>query len=161
MSQPRVLIIDDEPDMLENCERLLARAGYTTRALTDPTRLKAELAGFAPDALLLDLRMPVLDGMAVLPAALAEDPLLPVIIIAAGVIAILVGSAFIFSGRGIPLFALGFAIALFGWSMRLDGLEFQTDMRLASAFALAISVTTQLVVWRRRAGQAEPGSTKQ
>ena len=28
MSRARVLIVDDEPDMVENCARILARAGY-------------------------------------------------------------------------------------------------------------------------------------
>jgi two-component system response regulator HydG len=83
MTEPRVLVVDDEPDMLENCERLLRRAGYQTRTLAEPTRLREAMAGFAPDVVLLDLRMPGVDGMTALAAALAMDPALPVIIMTA------------------------------------------------------------------------------
>jgi DNA-binding NtrC family response regulator len=83
MTAPRILVVDDEPDMLENCERLLRRSGYETRALAEPTRLREAMAGFTPDVLLLDMRMPGIDGMTALAAALAVDPVLPVIIMTA------------------------------------------------------------------------------
>jgi len=79
----RVLIVDDEPDMLENCERLLGAAGCGTRTLADPTQVRSVLHDFAPDVLLLDLRMPGADGMSVLAAALADDPHLPVVMMTA------------------------------------------------------------------------------
>lgn len=83
MASARVLIVDDEPAMLENCERLLALAGHTCHALADPTRFRAVLAEVHPDVLLLDLRMPGADGMTVLAASLADDPALPVIMMTA------------------------------------------------------------------------------
>ena len=36
MSKGRLLIVDDEPDMLENCRRLLGRAGYDCLTTSDP-----------------------------------------------------------------------------------------------------------------------------
>lgn len=83
MTVPRVLVIDDEPDMLENCRRLLAKAGFEPRTVRDPREARTALAEFRPDVLLLDLRMPGVDGMTVLTAALADDPALPVIIMTA------------------------------------------------------------------------------
>ncbi len=83
MSRASVLVIDDEPDMLENCRRLLSHAGFVPHTLNDPTQLHDALAASSPDVLLLDLRMPEVDGMTVLAAALAVDPMLPVIIMTA------------------------------------------------------------------------------
>ncbi|MBI4500868.1 MAG: sigma-54-dependent Fis family transcriptional regulator [Gemmatimonadetes bacterium] len=83
MASARVFIVDDEPAMLANCERLLALEGYTCHALADPTRFRTALGEVQPDVLLLDLRMPGADGMTVLAAALADDPGLPVIMMTA------------------------------------------------------------------------------
>jgi len=83
VASARVLIVDDEPAMLENCERLLALEGYSCHTLSDPTRFRAVLAEAHPDVLLLDLRMPGADGLTVLAAALADDPALPVIMMTA------------------------------------------------------------------------------
>ena len=80
MDTRTVLIVDDEPDMLENCERLLSREGYLCKTLVDPTRVRTLLRDLEPDVLLLDLRMPEVNGMTILTVALAEDPALPVII---------------------------------------------------------------------------------
>ena len=83
MTERRVLVVDDEPAMLENCERLLSRDGYSCVTLSDPSRFREELAAFRPDVVLLDLRMPDVDGMLLLTVALADDPSLPVIIMTA------------------------------------------------------------------------------
>ena len=37
-TEPRVLVVDDEPDMVENCVRILRRAGYRCLSATDPHR---------------------------------------------------------------------------------------------------------------------------
>ncbi len=80
MTGERVLVIDDEPDMLENCRRMLRRSGLDVRTLQDATKVREVTTEFAPDVLLLDLRMPEVDGMQVMATALADDPLLPVVI---------------------------------------------------------------------------------
>ena len=38
MSRARVLIVDDEPDMVENCARILKPAGYECLVTTDARR---------------------------------------------------------------------------------------------------------------------------
>jgi DNA-binding NtrC family response regulator len=50
-----VLIVDDEPDMVENCARILRRAGYHCLTSTDPFRALALLESDSPDLLLTDL----------------------------------------------------------------------------------------------------------
>jgi DNA-binding NtrC family response regulator len=79
----RILVIDDEPDMLENCRRLLTADGHECHTLADPLRVREVLRDLRPHLLLLDLRMPQADGMTVLAAAMADDPTLPVIVITA------------------------------------------------------------------------------
>lgn len=83
LGEVRVLVVDDEPGMLENCERILTREGHKVLALADPTPIRSVLNEFRPDVLLLDLRMPQADGMTVLTVALADDPSLPVLIMTA------------------------------------------------------------------------------
>jgi DNA-binding NtrC family response regulator len=70
----KILIIDDEAEILDNCRRILKRSGYDCLLLQEsenfPQVLKAEL----PDLILTDLRMPKKDGMSVLKEAKAVDP---------------------------------------------------------------------------------------
>jgi DNA-binding NtrC family response regulator len=82
-SNARILIVDDEPDMLENCRRLLEPEGYECDTLQNPMRFRDVLRETRPDLVLLDLRMPNADGMTVLAASLADDPTLPVIMLTA------------------------------------------------------------------------------
>ncbi|MFQ5680102.1 MAG: sigma-54-dependent transcriptional regulator, partial [Gemmatimonadota bacterium] len=79
----RVLVVDDEPAMLENCRRLLSGEGYECTGLADPSRFRERLVELQPDVLLLDLRLPGVDGMTLLTVALAEDPGLAVVIMTA------------------------------------------------------------------------------
>ena len=83
MTDATVLIVDDEPDMVENCARILRRAGYRCLTATDPHRALALLESDAPDLLLTDLKMPGMDGMELLRRARDLDPSLPVIMITA------------------------------------------------------------------------------
>ena len=62
MSRGRVLIVDDEPDMVENCARILKREGYECLTANDGRRALEILESARPDLLLTDLSMPELDG---------------------------------------------------------------------------------------------------
>jgi two-component system response regulator HydG len=81
MSAPQVLIVDDEPDMLENCSRILSRQGYTCTTAGDGTAALAILERERPDVLLTDFKMPGMDGLTLLKRAHDLDPALPVIMI--------------------------------------------------------------------------------
>jgi DNA-binding NtrC family response regulator len=83
MSESRILIVDDEPDMVENLVRILRRAGYRCLRAGDAERALALLESDHPDLLITDLRLPGLDGMELLRRAREADPALPVIVITA------------------------------------------------------------------------------
>ncbi len=82
-----VLIVDDEPDAQRLFWRILATAGRGYRVLTaaDGAQALQIMAEQRPDAILLDLMMPTLDGFAVLAAKNADDALraIPTIVISA------------------------------------------------------------------------------
>ena len=83
MSDTTIVIVDDEPDMVENCARILRRAGHRCLTATDPHRALALVESDAPDLLLTDLKMPGMDGLELLRRAHDVDPSLPVIMITA------------------------------------------------------------------------------
>jgi two-component system response regulator ResD len=59
----RVLIIDDDATALELFEQMLVEQGYVVRAVSTVEAGLAEAATYAPDAILLDLHLPLLDGL--------------------------------------------------------------------------------------------------
>jgi two-component system, NtrC family, response regulator HydG len=83
MADDRILIVDDEPDMVENLTRLLRREGYRCLSTTESRKALDLLEAQRPDLLLTDLKMPEIDGMELLRRAHAIDPALPVIMITA------------------------------------------------------------------------------
>ncbi len=62
----RVLIVDDEPAMAHAIERVLKRDGFKTAIAADGFSAGAMLYAFQPSIMTLDLRMPGMDGIAVL-----------------------------------------------------------------------------------------------
>jgi two-component system response regulator HydG len=79
----RVLVVDDEPDMVANCERILAAAGIRPISTTDPQAALEAIESERPDVVLTDLKMPGVDGMQLLERARAVDAGVPVIIFTA------------------------------------------------------------------------------
>src|SRR4029453_3591968 len=77
MAEPRILVVDDEPDMVDNCVRILRRAGYRCLSTTDPHRALALLESERPDLLLTDLKMPEIDGLTLLCRARALEAAVP------------------------------------------------------------------------------------
>ena len=73
MDKEKILVIDDEPDMLRGCQKFLETAGY---AVVVAESGEAGLALFeteSPDLIIVDLKMPGMDGMAVLQSIMARD----------------------------------------------------------------------------------------
>jgi DNA-binding response OmpR family regulator len=65
--EARVLIVDDEPANLALLEQIFAAEGFQEVLSTvDPTRVPGLLRSFRPDLVLLDLRMPQVDGYSLL-----------------------------------------------------------------------------------------------
>jgi two-component system, OmpR family, KDP operon response regulator KdpE len=63
MSAPRVLVVDDEPQIVRGLKIILRSAGYTVEAAETKAQALALLAARPPDALVLDLVLP--DGQGV------------------------------------------------------------------------------------------------
>ena len=80
---PTILTVDDDPDFLRLLGLWLESEGYHVLASSDPTQGMHILHKDRPDLVITDLRMPGMDGMAVLEAVQALDPDLPVILLTA------------------------------------------------------------------------------
>jgi two-component system OmpR family response regulator len=62
---PRILIVDDDPAIRDVVRFALARAGFETiEAATGPAAL-AQVSAIAPDAIVLDVMLPGIDGLEV------------------------------------------------------------------------------------------------
>ncbi len=61
----RVLVVDDEPNIVLSLEFLMRRAGFEVEVARDGAEALEALAGTPPDLLLLDVMMPELDGFEV------------------------------------------------------------------------------------------------
>jgi two-component system response regulator AtoC len=76
-----VLIVDDEPDVVANWARVLQRDGHACLTATEGGQALDLLARERPGVVLTDLKMPVVDGLAVLARARELDPDAVVVVI--------------------------------------------------------------------------------
>jgi DNA-binding response OmpR family regulator len=61
-SQRKVLIADDEPNIVTALEFLLRRSGYDVRVASNGEEALALVESYVPDVVLLDIMMPVKSG---------------------------------------------------------------------------------------------------
>ena len=61
----RVLIVDDEPNIVTSLEFLMKKSGFETSVARDGDEALAEVERFRPDLVLLDVMMPKRDGFEV------------------------------------------------------------------------------------------------
>lgn len=80
MAEEKILIVDDEKGVVHLCERLLQRAGYAPQAFSDPQEALAYLDHETVDLLLVDIRMPQMDGFEVIAKARQRLPDLAVVV---------------------------------------------------------------------------------
>ncbi len=66
-TRPRVLVIDDERHLREMLELGLMQNGFEVRLAADGVIGLAELRTFAPDVIVLDVMLPKVDGIALVP----------------------------------------------------------------------------------------------
>ena len=78
--RPRVLVVDDEESMRFFLRRALSRRGFEIDAAADGPSGLAKFAETRPDAVLLDVRLPGMNGRDVLERIRATDPTVPVIV---------------------------------------------------------------------------------
>jgi CheY-like chemotaxis protein len=70
----RVLVVDDDPEMLQAAGRLLHAAGADVITVATPGAALATVIGVTPDVLVLDVTMAGLDGVGLLRAIRALSP---------------------------------------------------------------------------------------
>lgn len=83
MAKRKILVVDDEIDFLEILRTRLEANNYDVITAMDGIAALEKAKSEKPDAVLLDIMMPGLDGLDVLKKIRKEDPKLPVFIITA------------------------------------------------------------------------------
>ncbi|WP_344526690.1 response regulator transcription factor [Streptomyces albiaxialis] len=121
----KVLVVDDDPEVRAAVADGLAVEGYAVRAAADGQSALTLVARWEPDALVLDVRMPVLDGLAVCRRLRALGDRTPILVLT----------------------------ALDAVSERVDGLDAGADDYLVKPFALD-ELTARLRALLRRTGPA-------
>lgn len=79
-SRPRILVVDDEESMRFFLRRALSRRGFEVDAAPDGPSGLALFLESRPDAVLLDVRLPGMNGREVLERIRATDPAVPVLV---------------------------------------------------------------------------------
>jgi len=92
MPANRLLIVDDQPSVAEVMAMIAAGCGYEVEVTSDPVRFVDRVVEWQPSHIMLDLQMPVMDGIQVL-RALSTRRLDAKIIISSGVDAKVVDAA--------------------------------------------------------------------
>ncbi len=61
-SQKKILVIEDDKDIADLVELVLTTNNYHVSTVTDPEKAFEKVRSFMPDAVILDLMMPKVDG---------------------------------------------------------------------------------------------------
>src|SRR5262249_20023816 len=85
LDKKRVLIVDDDHDIIQGADLRLRAAGYDTLTASDGEQGVAAAVNNTPDAILMDVRMPRLDGLGALAQLKqrAETRDIPVVVLSA------------------------------------------------------------------------------
>jgi len=78
-----ILIVDDDPQLRASFEKLLAAEGHTVRTAPSGEAALAQVRQELPDLVIMDVRLPGMDGLAAFRAMHEIEPKLPVIIMTA------------------------------------------------------------------------------
>ena len=79
----RILLVDDDPGVRESLRRSLVFNGYEVALATDGASALAQVAASRPDALVIDVMMPRLDGLEATRALRAAGNDIPVLVLTA------------------------------------------------------------------------------
>lgn len=80
-STARILLVDDEQAITDNLAPLLERSGYQVRVAANGEAALQQLASFAPDLIVADVLMPVMDGRTMLRRLRQANNWTPVILL--------------------------------------------------------------------------------
>jgi two-component system response regulator GlrR len=82
-SNPRILLVDDDPDLLHLLGVRLRAAGFDVAAVASGEEALARLPTWQPQLVITDLRMGGIDGMALFDSIHKQQPSLPVVVLTA------------------------------------------------------------------------------
>jgi len=85
MPQPLVLVVDDDPDLAELVQTVLVLEGYRVVAAGNGQEAIEVVARELPELVLLDMRMPVMDGWGFAKAARPRWPAMKICVMTAAV----------------------------------------------------------------------------
>ncbi|MFD3507430.1 response regulator transcription factor [Nocardia sp. NPDC058666] len=128
MTTSTVLVVDDDEDVLASVERGLRLSGFRVLVARDGGAALRAVAEHAPDAVVLDMNMPVLDGAGVVTALRAI-------------------------GNDVPICVLSARASV---DDRIAGLESGADDYLVKPFELAELVARIKALLRRRTDTPDP-----
>ena len=83
MPDARVLVVDDEPDIRATVAEMLSLEGYAVDEAANGAEALVMLEASAPDLVLLDMRMPVLDGWGFASAVRDRGLRVPIVVMTA------------------------------------------------------------------------------
>ena len=129
----RVLVVDDDPGVRESLRRSLAFNGYQVELAADGEQALRAISDDAPDAVVLDIMMPRLDGLATCRALRAAGSDLPILMLT----------------------------ARDEVSDRVSGLDAGADDYLPKPFALEELLARLRALLRRAAPAADPATERQ
>jgi DNA-binding response OmpR family regulator len=81
-SKPLVLVADDDPDILSLVSLRLEKAGYDVVSATDGRKAYDVVQERRPDAAILDVRMPEMDGLELIRSIRADEQSKDMLVIA-------------------------------------------------------------------------------
>lgn len=79
--KPHILLVDDEQDITSNLSAYLNRSGFETSTAGDGEEALQQVAERAPDLIVLDVLMPIMDGREMLRQLRQSDDWTPVILL--------------------------------------------------------------------------------
>jgi len=79
----KIVVVDDEPSIVLMCRRVLEAQGHSVHGFTDVTAALGQLEADAADLLVVDYKMPDLNGLEFIQRAWALRPGLRVVMITA------------------------------------------------------------------------------
>jgi two-component system response regulator MprA len=82
-SSPHLLVVDDEPAVREALRRALELEGYRVELAEDGADALTRIAAKEPDAVVLDILMPVVDGLTVARRLRDQDNPVPILMLTA------------------------------------------------------------------------------